>query len=214
MIKKIESDDVSISYVLAAFNHIKDSIDIQDLGQLTTKAEIINLVKSRKKFIIKPVHYLANLIDPKHYGIDLSDEEKFEGEKCLEDLINNMELSEDDKEEVFKTFSCFKTKSGFFNLERIWASKIENSIEWWNEFNFYKSYKWFAKIASRILSICATSASVERVFSKHGRIHSKDRNGLLNSRIERILAIQTYYQSFHRKNKQINNSETESQYES
>ena len=50
--------------------------------------------------------------------------------------------------------------------------------------------------------------------SKHGRIHSKDRNRLLNSRIERILAIQTYYQSFHRKNKQINHSETESQYES
>ena len=208
MMKKIEADDISISYVLAAFNHIKDSIDIQDLGQLTTKAEIMNLIKSKKKFIIKPVRYFANLIDPKHCGIDLSDEEKFEGEKCLEALINNMKLSKVDKEEVFKSFSCFKTKSGFFNLERIWGGKIQNSIEWWNEFNFYKSYKGFAKIASRIVSICATSASVERVFSKHGRIHSKDRSRLLNSRIQRILAIQTYYQSFHRKNKQINGSET------
>mgnify|MGYP007023914564 CR=1 FL=1 len=76
----------------------------------------MNLIKSKKKFIIKPVRYFANLIDPKHCGIDLSDEEKFEGEKCLEALFNNMKLSEDDKEEVFKTFNCFKTATGKFSV--------------------------------------------------------------------------------------------------
>jgi len=51
------------------------------------------------------------------------------------------------------------------------------------------------EIASRILAIPSTSASVERIFAKHGRIHTKDRNKLLNSRVERLLTVQTHYQS-------------------
>ncbi len=43
-----------------------------------------------------------------------------------------------------------------------------------------------------ILAISATSATVERVISKHGIIYSKDRNRL-NTRIERLLKVQTYY---------------------
>jgi hypothetical protein len=80
-------------------------------------------------------------------------------------------------------------------LERIWKSSINSSIEWWDEFKSYKSYKELANIATRILGIPVTSACVERVFSKHSRIHSKDRNRLLNSRIERLLTVQTNLQS-------------------
>jgi len=44
-------------------------------------------------------------------------------------------------------------------------------------------------LAERVLSIVATSASVERSFSTEGAIHSKARNRLLGDRIEKLKKI-------------------------
>ena len=50
-------------------------------------------------------------------------------------------------------------------------------------------------MAIRLLSIPPSSPSVERIFSKHSRIHTKDRNKLTNSRVEKLVAVQAFYQS-------------------
>jgi len=63
------------------------------------------------------------------------------------------------------------------------------------EFKCYKSYAELSDLACRILAIPATSSSIERSFSKQLRIHSKDRNKLLNTRVAKLLTVQSHYQS-------------------
>ena len=55
----------------------------------------------------------------------------------------------------------------------------------------YKPYAELSNLACRLLAIPATSASIERSFSKQLRIHSKDHNKLLNTRVAKLLTAQS-----------------------
>ena len=57
------------------------------------------------------------------------------------------------------------------------------------EFKCYKSYAELRDLTCRILAFPATSSSIERSFSKQLRVHSKDRNKLLNTRVAKLLNV-------------------------
>ncbi len=66
-----------------------------------------------------------------------------------------------------------------FFLTLLWSFMSKNIIKNLN-------YAQLVCITTTKLAIPASSALVECVFSKYGSIHSKDRNRLLSTRIERI----------------------------
>ena len=53
----------------------------------------------------------------------------------------------------------------------------------------FKSYHEFIESVIRLTSNPSSNASVESIFFSQGRIHSKDRNRLLNSKVEKIFGL-------------------------
>ena len=93
-----------------------------------------------------------------------------------------------------KTFSKNITRS--FSSRRLWEDADVDVVKWWKEISStYARYKEISILAIRILTIPPSSACVERMFSKHQRIHRQDRNRLKNCKVDKLVTVQAFYQS-------------------
>jgi hypothetical protein len=139
---------------------------------------------------IQTIHYLANLLHPKYRGKAFeSDEVKMR--KVL-NLLNvyaediGAVKSELDREELGKQLSCFRMKEEIFETKLL--SHRDASVFWENHKQFTSCNK-LATIGARILSIPASSASVERSFSEQGHLHSKSRNRITDTNVDKLMRI-------------------------
>ena len=73
-------------------------------------------------------------------------------------------------------------------MEFLWASASTavSPIAWWTGLCRHCE---LSKIASKVLSLPATSASCERSFSAQANVHSKKRNRLTNEHTEKLLFV-------------------------
>ena len=159
------------------------------------KEQFCQKLEDRKSFILGPsgVQFAANILDPHCRGQRLTLEEDLKGCELLASWAT-------DKAQFCRELAAFKTKSGAYGMTYVWHGVCSTDclpdllrdhnelppLTWWLAF-FERSVLY--PLAERVLSIVATSASVERSFSTQGGIHSKARNRLLGHRVEKLVKI-------------------------
>lgn len=144
--------------------------------------------RERKQHALKGVHLAAFMLDPKVEGEErdtLLPSEVIEACETIYDVARNMEgISEDI---VLKELSSFRAKEDLWSKPFLWkSSNIIEPNTWWKTF-FYNTE--LGKVAVRILTIPATSASVERSFSTFSNVHTKKRHRLNATRAGKLCYI-------------------------
>ena len=93
-----------------------------------------------------------------------------------------------DENKAMAEVANFCSKEDFFSMEFLWASASTavSPTAWWT--GLCRQCE-LSKIASKILSLPATSASCERSFSAQANVHSKKRNRLTNEHTEKLLFV-------------------------
>lgn len=91
---------------------------------------------------------------------------------------------------LISQIALYRAKEGIFNKQFLWKTldTVLDPLIWWKGF-CTNSAAELSKIAIKILSSPSTSASVERSFSKMGRIQNLKRNRLDNEKASKLLFI-------------------------
>jgi len=190
-IEYIESDSVLLSDVPQLFSEInvktvKALEESQGLKKLS--ASVKTMIRDRKDFACKDVHFAANLVDPNYKGANLTPEEKIRGSEYIADLCDNLLMSQEEKQAVLSNLTEFRGDAGIWSKESVRNSYHNVSPAlWWKTTCCGQP---LAPIAVRLLMHPPHSASVERNWSCYGRVHTKLRNRLKNERVEKLVAIQ------------------------
>ena len=150
-------------------------------------SNILDAYNSRRQQAITPIHFLANIIDPKYQGSSLTEhdndkamEYKNNQNNCPEFLPNIINMST--KSEPFKKY--------LFDPEVI---KNISSMTWWKSQNL----PIMTPLYSSLLTAVSSSAGVERVFSTFGLVHSKLRNRRLG--VDKASKLVFMYKYFNKK---------------
>lgn len=131
----LEGDSVRISQVLVAFKEI-ECIFKEHVSGLpilkTEETECFNNLENRKAMAVKPLHLLANLLDPVYTGEMLSNEEHVKAMECLNKILENHPKFKGDKNMIFSDVTNYCSKSEFWGLDFVWCSvKNVDSVSWW-----------------------------------------------------------------------------------
>lgn len=187
-IKLIQGDEVSLSVVMKVFADLDQSI-AKNLSQSPTLKSEENSIKkilpSRKSFITKKIHLAANLLDPRFRGEHIDEEDMIDAIETIHEIATHEQENSSDK--VLAEVADYRSKEKLFSKEFLWKSAEHTSAtSWWNGLC---ASTQLSKIASKILSLPPTSASVERSFSRHGWIHSEKRNRLTSERAAKLVFV-------------------------
>jgi hypothetical protein len=120
LITLLEGDYANLSFAwhqLTVFEKYLKSTELADCYP-----EILKYYRSRKQFAFCDVVALANLLDPRYRGMDLSNEEKINARKLLVAMSGNEILSE---------LQEFLVKSSRTNKEIFIESLISDPLVWW-----------------------------------------------------------------------------------
>ena len=191
-LKIVEGDYGTIHFAVKAFHDIKRVIQ-NNLASSPAplplndreKTELLAFVDKREKFIIKPIHYAAELLNPKSQGSELNETQILSAIECILNISKNkLNINE---QEIIDEIANYRCRSGkLFGNNFIWKSSFDNPVSWWKGLCSSSS---LSKVASRILMMPASSAATERSFSVYSHIHSKKRNRLTNDRASKLLYV-------------------------
>ncbi|KAF2880765.1 hypothetical protein ILUMI_25393, partial [Ignelater luminosus] len=158
----LESDECRINEVTEALIKIekvfKKELPLSDLSS-SKQDKILEAVQPRRKTCLKPIHFSANILDPKLKGKHLSAGELVQGFQYIHSLARH--LSNVDENKVLENLADFRSNSGF------WEMQFGICTEFPLRF-----------VAEAVLTMPATSAVTERSFSSYGNIHTKKRSRL------------------------------------
>ena len=163
---KLQRDNTKISDAVEIWKDLEN--ELRDL--LHEREELSDRFRSRYNQAIQDSHIVSNMLDPRYLGARLSDDEydrviNFVGNKFPSLLPIIMKL---------------KGRSSPFDNPHIFKETLLKEItpcEWWKSMGNKISVDILNTIKI-FLTGSATSASVERIFSKFGLVHSKLRNKL------------------------------------
>lgn len=204
-IAELESDSATISDTLEQFMKLSLFFNEQNLENSglpeTERNQAVANYKHRcsSKFLTK-FHYLANYLDPRYNGNCFSSNEieVLKVKNTLLEYAENLNIVTDEvsKEALADALSEFRNNEGLFSSPLLSKRK---ALSFWKFVKGFENSKGLATIAIRLLSIPASSASVERSFSLQGRLHSKDRNRIGEKKIEMLMKIQSVLRTQTRK---------------
>ena len=198
----LEGDYCTISLVPKAYSEIKNVFK-ERLPQSPISVEegkrIENILEKRAKFLLKPFHFAAHMLDPKfitsNFNPDSPSKEKIltQNEKALgtEMILNQVAYKygegSDECVDVAVDLSNFKEQSGIFSkpLLRKGIEKLD-ALTWWRS-NPFDSI--LSSVASEILTMPASTAATERTFSKYGNIQNNKRNRLKTERAGKLVYL-------------------------
>lgn len=146
----------------------------------------VKCVQTRLDAIDSKYHHLiAAFLDHRYKRQGLKEEEE---ETAMDTIITyaiKCKIIDENKVSSFADeIITWRTGTGNFKVSFLFESKICPS-SWWKQFKNSS----LALVAARVLSVPASSASVERSFSKQGFIHSKSRNRMSHDRTRKQLLI-------------------------
>lgn len=188
----IEGDRPQLSIVPLIFSELKKSIEETIENNNILKYEekhIMEALALRKEFCVCKIHKAANVLDPKYLGKSLNSNDQNEAVEFIYQLSKLMDNMEINARTVISDFTDFKNKSGPFskNKEYLWVAAEETeALKWWTVFC---NDTELSKVATKILSLPATSSAVERTFSTYKDVHSAKKNRLLNERAAKSVYI-------------------------
>lgn len=167
------------------FNMIKESMSAPE----TKKAQNIFEFRSSTAKITS-LHLMANFLDPrtKHCTFE-NDEEKLQlVVSAMDQYASDIGLvvTEEDRQGLGEQLSAFRRREGLFGSPLLSSS---TPYIYWENFLQFSSTRKIATIGSKILSIPASSADVERSFSIQGHLHSKARNRLLDTNVDKLMRV-------------------------
>lgn len=177
----LESNKLRISMVVEAFREISDILkELVPSAPISKKEEGATLksIKKRKSMALKPIHYAANILDPKFQGVNLSFDEQVDGTEFIHKMAESMEGVA--AEEILSELAKYRAKEDFFGKSYVLKSVGSVSAStWWKGICIGSK---LAKIAITVLSMPATTAATERSFSTYGIVHTARRNRLTTER--------------------------------
>ncbi|XP_050500363.1 uncharacterized protein LOC126880510 [Diabrotica virgifera virgifera] len=186
-ITSVEGDTPTISKCLHLFKKmVNTSLENVTKSPLLSKEEADTraIFENRKKFAIYSVHFVANLLDPKYRGCELSSDEMTDATEVIYKVAQKM--PDVDEAAVLADVVNFIAKEGLFKKAFLWNEDTIAAISpiaWWSGLC---SNTALSKLAIRFLELPATSAACERSFSSYSGIHTNKRNGLTNTRASKI----------------------------
>ncbi|KAF2902631.1 hypothetical protein ILUMI_03553 [Ignelater luminosus] len=175
----LESDECRINEVTEALIEIEKvfekELPLSDLSS-SEQDKILEAVQARRKMCLKPIHFFANILDPKLKGKHLSAGEIVQGLQYIHSLARH--LSNVDENKVLENLADFRSNSGFWEMQFVQDSAIHPNI---SPVTFWKGICTefpLRFVAEAVLTMPATSAATEKSFSSYGNIHTKKRNRL------------------------------------
>ena len=176
--------------VFPAFQEIKRKISSYFLKTSLTEREkksILDSIKKRQGFCVKPAHLAAHLLDCDAQGNELSASQTHVAMDFLFQWTQKIFPEEVDK--VMADLAEFRSKTGIFSSEsylwRMRSSKL-TVVQWWG---LYSGKLSLADIAIGLLNINPTTATTERSFSTFKLIQSAKRNRLTNERAGKLVFL-------------------------
>ncbi|XP_063306374.1 uncharacterized protein LOC134607758 [Pelobates fuscus] len=160
-VMKLEEGTPNISSIPDIFRKLNENV-MENLPSLTLpkadKDEAKQIFENSCKFCCHPIHLAANLLDPRHGGDNLSEEEFCIALDAIVDVAKN--LSSIDEMRVVTDLAEYRAKDKLWSREIIWrAAKTMSPLTWWK--GFFKS-RQLSRIAVRILTIPSTARSNEQ----------------------------------------------------
>ncbi|XP_050306045.1 uncharacterized protein LOC126743119 [Anthonomus grandis grandis] len=153
-------------------NQVKESESYND--------KIKRCVKSRTNMALNIYSLAANYLHPNYRGNLLSKEQK----QMVQDfLINSL-----DSEESLDGLNAFIRNEGIFDTLKKKAQNISVSTFWGL---VETKYEALSTLAQKLLSIPASSAQLERLFSNWSFVHSDLRNRLTKEKSSKLVSV--YY---------------------
>lgn len=147
--------------------------------------EVKAIFTRRREFSITKIHYAANLLDPNYKGMHLTESEIIDAFEIIHDVAENM--PDTDGSVVMGELADYRSNQKIFSKSYIWTALNHTTpTSWWSGLC---GSTQLSKIATGVLNLPPTSASVERSFSKHANIHSLKRNRLTTDRAAKLLYI-------------------------
>jgi hypothetical protein len=184
----LESDEPKLSMVAEAFKEINDMlIKLLPSSTLnkTEELEVIHSLKKRRDMALKPIHFAANILDPKYNGNSLSQVDQICGSEYIHSLVADMENAV--QEIIFKQLAEYRAKEGFFSKPYVKAAANKlDAVVWWKGTCYGTE---LGQLAAKILTMPASTAATERSFSTYGIVHSAKRNRLTVERAGKLTYI-------------------------
>ena len=184
VILSLEKDTSRLSWVYRHYTRLQRWAKEEFIQKLPIGKDVEKFIEKRWQFIKKPVMSVAYILDPKNGAQSYSSHIRGE----VEDFLLKY-YGADAGARLYSQTSMLVTRTALFGSELVWQSaNFTPPVAWWNA-NFKEDYPELTKLASRVLSMPASSASSERNWSAFKFIHSPSRNRLTNPRVQKLVSV-------------------------
>lgn len=125
-------------------------------------------------------HFIAYILDPRFCGDKLTEKQYDSAMDYLNAHYSNL----------MPEILLFRAKGGPFKKYSFSADVVQKlkPIMWWKSLNIGISPEMM-KFTMQLFSAVASSASLERIFSTYGYVHSKVRNRLGNEKAAKLVTV-------------------------
>ncbi|XP_008182770.1 uncharacterized protein LOC103309341 [Acyrthosiphon pisum] len=156
-----------------------------DEPKIKEKHQLNECLKKRKKYVLKPIHFAANILDPAFNGVHLSNNEQVLGTEYIDQ--KSIDMCPNHSIDIMTQLTEYRCKEGFFSNSYVFKSvdKLSPTV-WWKGTCFCLK---LSVIALVILEMPPTTAATERTFSTQCFIHSSRRNRLTTDRAAKLTFI-------------------------
>lgn len=185
---KLESDKAVLSEVPQMFQYVRENVcNALSTCELITEEEerhIIEAIGKRQHFVEKPIHFAANILDPRYKGLKLSPEKVASGQEFI---YQYAELQNKNNSKVMANLAEYRSKSGFYSQCGIWTAADQiDPRTWWKGLC---NCQIMSSMARKILSVPPSSASSERNWSLFGNTLTRTRNRISTDRLQKLITV-------------------------
>ncbi len=161
---RMQRDNCMISEAVEVWQQLE-----KDMENASQPLSVLKKVRERSTQALTPAHFLANILDPRFRGEQLSREESDAA----------MEFASNISPSVLSTVVNYKAQSGPFK-PYMYSHELVNTVTplaWWHSQSSDVNQDMI-KLINQLLGAVSSRAGVERIFSTFGYVHSKVRNRL------------------------------------